>query len=90
MGSSVARGEGSKLGSTRRRRAVEKKFELTRRCLEVIAAVDEPPPTLLMTRSTLVLRDLDVLRRIKAEPRVSTIPVIVVIANNDEQRIDEP
>jgi len=32
---------------------------------------------------------LDVLRRIKAEPRVSAIPVIVVTPTDDEQRIDE-
>src|SRR5690606_4181133 len=42
--------------------AVERRFELTRRCLEVIGRAEDPPPTALMTRSTLMLRDLDVIR----------------------------
>ena len=56
--------------------AVEKKFEVTRRCLEVIRAVAEPPPTLLMTRSTLVLRDIDILRDIPHAWVGASIPTL--------------
>lgn len=44
--------------------AVERRFELTRRCIEVIAAAEDPPPTMVMTRSTLMLRDLELIRGI--------------------------
>jgi len=44
--------------------AIEARRQLTRRCLEVIAAAPTPPPTLLLTRSALVVRDLDVLARL--------------------------
>lgn len=42
--------------------AIERERGLTRRCLEVIAA--RPWPVLLLTRSTLIMRDLDVLAAI--------------------------
>lgn len=41
--------------------AVERKFQLTRRCIEVIGRAEDPPPAMVMTRSTLILRDLDVI-----------------------------
>ena len=41
--------------------AVEARLGLTRACLRAIAAVAAPPPVLLLTRSALVTRDLDVL-----------------------------
>jgi DNA repair photolyase len=56
--------------------AVEKRYQLTRGCLEVIAAADDPPPTLIMTRSTLILRDLDVLRRIPEVWVGASIPTL--------------
>ena len=56
--------------------AVEKRYEVTRRCLEVIAASDDPPPTMIMTRSTLVLRDLDVLREIPGAWVGASIPTL--------------
>jgi DNA repair photolyase len=56
--------------------AVEKRYQLTRGCLEVIAAADDPPPTLIMTRSTLILRDLDVLRRIPEAWVGASIPTL--------------
>lgn len=56
--------------------AVEKRFAVTRRCLEVIAAADDPPPTLIMTRSTLMLRDLDVLQRIPEAWVGASIPTL--------------
>lgn len=56
--------------------AVEKRYQLTRGCLEVIAAADDPPPTLIMTRSTLMLRDLDVLQRIPQAWVGASIPTL--------------
>lgn len=56
--------------------AVEKRFLLTRRCLEAIAEAPSPPPTLVMTRSTLMLRDLDVLRRIPQAWVGASIPTL--------------
>ncbi|MBK9030478.1 MAG: radical SAM protein [Myxococcales bacterium] len=41
--------------------AIEAQRGLTRACLEAIAAVAAPPPVLLLTRSALVARDVDVL-----------------------------
>ena len=41
--------------------AVEARLGLTRACLLAIAAAPAPPPVLLLTRSALVTRDLDVL-----------------------------
>jgi DNA repair photolyase len=56
--------------------AVEKRYQLTRGCLEVIANADDPPPTLIMTRSTLILRDVDVLRRIPDAWVGASIPTL--------------
>lgn len=56
--------------------AVERRFELTRRCLEVIARTDDPPPTMLMTRSTLVLRDLELIRTIPGFWVGASIPTL--------------
>lgn len=56
--------------------AVERRFELTRRCLEVIAASDDPPPTMIMTRSTLVLRDLELIRSIPHAWIGASIPTL--------------
>lgn len=44
---------------------VEKAQRVTRRCLEAVAASDRGWPALILTRSQLVLRDLDVLARIE-------------------------
>jgi DNA repair photolyase len=48
--------------------AIEAQALLTRRCLEVIAAAPAVWPTMLLTRSTLILRDLDVFKEM---PRVA-------------------
>ncbi|PRP93050.1 Radical SAM superfamily protein [Enhygromyxa salina] len=56
--------------------AVEKRFELTRGCLEVIARADDPPPTLIMTRSTMILRDLELLRSIPHAWVGASIPTL--------------
>jgi DNA repair photolyase len=41
--------------------AVDKRYELTRRCVEVIAARREPPPVMVLTRSRGIERDADLL-----------------------------
>ncbi|MCB9574415.1 MAG: hypothetical protein H6709_20225 [Kofleriaceae bacterium] len=46
--------------------AIEARLGLTRRCLEVLAAADAPPPTLILTRAVLIARDADVLARLPA------------------------
>lgn len=56
--------------------AVERRFELTRRCLEVLARADDPPPAMVMTRSTLMLRDLDVIRSVEHAWVGASIPTI--------------
>jgi len=42
--------------------AVEAKYRVVRACLEVLAAARPSPPVLVLTRSSLILRDLDVLQ----------------------------
>nr|WP_255216569.1 radical SAM protein [Pseudenhygromyxa sp. WMMC2535] len=56
--------------------AVEKRFEVTRRCLEVIRDAPEPPPALVMTRSTLMLRDLELIRESPSVWVGASIPTI--------------
>lgn len=56
--------------------AVEKRYRVTRRCLEVIAEADDPPPTLVMTRSMLILRDVDVLQQIPRAMIGASIPTL--------------
>ncbi len=46
--------------------AIENVERLTRRCLEVVAAAKTPWPVLLLTRSALVTRDIDVLASLPA------------------------
>lgn len=56
--------------------AVERRFELTRRCLEAISRAPDPPPAMLMTRSTLVLRDLELIRSIPHALVGASIPTL--------------
>jgi DNA repair photolyase len=56
--------------------AVERRFELTRRCLQVIGRADDSPPTMVMTRSTLMLRDLDVIREVEHAWVGASIPTL--------------
>lgn len=56
--------------------AVERRFELTRRCIEVIGRADDPPPTMIMTRSTLMLRDLDVIQAARSVWVAASIPTV--------------
>lgn len=45
--------------------AVEQRLQITRRCLEVIAAASDPPPTLVLTRMSGVRDDLERLAAIE-------------------------
>lgn len=63
---------------------IEKKYKLTRRCLEILAGAQFPVS--LQTKSALVLRDLDILTRFKE------IEVGMTITTSDERiaRMFEP
>ncbi len=54
----------------------EKRYELTRRCLEVIAEATEPWPTLVLTRTALMARDIDVLARIPSAWAGVSLPTV--------------
>jgi len=56
--------------------AVERRFELTRRCLEAIGQADDPPPAMVMTRSTLVLRDLELIQTLPKAWIGASIPTL--------------
>lgn len=56
--------------------AIERRVGLTRRCLEVLAAVPDPPPVMIMTRSDLILRDLDLLRALPEAWAGASIPTL--------------
>ena len=56
--------------------AVESRFAITRACLEVLARAGAAWPTLLLTRSTLVLRDLELLATLPGAWVGASIPTI--------------
>ena len=56
--------------------AVERRYRLTRRCLEVLAAAPTPPPVLVLTRSDLILRDLPVLAALPRAFVGASIPTL--------------
>jgi DNA repair photolyase len=56
--------------------AIEKRYRVTRGCLEAIRDADDPPPAMVLTRSKLVLRDLDVLTAIPKMSVGVSIPTI--------------
>jgi DNA repair photolyase len=56
--------------------AVERRYGITRRCLEVIRDAPSPPPTLVLTRSTLLERDLDVLAAIPGARAGVSLPTV--------------
>ncbi len=56
--------------------AVEQRAQVTRRCIEVLRDAEDPPPSMVMTRSSLILRDFDL---ITETPRIwvgASIPTI--------------
>lgn len=66
--------------------AVEARHRITRRCLETIAAADDPPPTLVLTRSAAILEDLD---RLAALPR-AWVGVSIPTIDDDVRAHFEP
>ena len=66
---------------------VERKLELTRRCLEVF--LDFRNPVTLVTKSHLVTRDLDLLRELSAFQAVS-VAVSLTTLEDDLARVMEP
>ncbi|MEZ4430476.1 MAG: radical SAM protein [Nannocystaceae bacterium] len=56
--------------------AVERRMQITRRCLEVLAAADEPPPVMVMTRSELILRDLELIASLPYAWVGASIPTV--------------
>jgi DNA repair photolyase len=56
--------------------AIDVRYGLTRRCLEVIRDADAPPPTMILSRSTLIRRDADVLAAIPQAWAAMSIPTI--------------
>ncbi len=63
---------------------LEAEYELTRRCLEIL--VQDNWPVVVQTRSPLVLRDLDILKRGKAV----AVGLSITSANEEVRRIFEP
>jgi DNA repair photolyase len=63
---------------------LEERYEITRACLEVLTAYDSPVS--ILTKSDLVLRDLDLLRRLKDVEVGFTITAL----DDEVQRVFEP
>lgn len=63
---------------------LEKKYELTRRCLEILRR--HSWPAIIQTRSPLVLRDMDIIREAKA----FEVGFTVTTADDGVRRIFEP
>jgi DNA repair photolyase len=63
---------------------LEKEFRLTRQCLEVLAGTDFP--VFIQTKSDLILRDIDVLKRIKEKE----IGLTITSPDSKAERIFEP
>ncbi len=67
--------------------AIERKYELTRRTLQVIA--EHRLPVHMLTKSTLIERDIDILKKINEETR-AIVSFSFSSANDDISRIVEP
>ncbi|WP_179344716.1 PA0069 family radical SAM protein [Winogradskyella ursingii] len=65
----------------------EKKFELTRQCLEVFLKYKHP--TAIITKNALILRDLDILKQL-AEDDLIAVNVSITSLSEDTRRILEP
>ncbi len=65
----------------------EKKFEITRRCLEVLA--EARCPVGIITKNTLVLRDIDLLQRL-AEHRAVSVAISITTLDPELARKLEP
>ena len=63
---------------------LEKKYELTKKCLEVL--LEHSWPVTVQTKSSLVIRDVDLLRKI----RDVEVGVTVTTADDDVRKVFEP
>lgn len=63
---------------------LEKKYQLTRKCLEILAQHDWP--VAIQTRSPLVVRDMDIFRKMKN----IEVGLSITTANDDIRKIFEP
>ncbi len=63
---------------------LETKYELTRKCLEIL--VDNDWPVVIQTRSSLVLRDLDILKRAKN----MEVGLSITTADDEIRKLFEP
>src|SRR5437870_11681550 len=66
---------------------IEGKYKLTRRCLE--ALVDQPMPTSIVTKGPLVVRDIDVLRKLDEKTEL-TVYFSVPCVDEDIVRKTDP
>jgi DNA repair photolyase len=73
-------------GNTDCYQPIERSYELTRRCLEVCA--DFRNPVGIITKSTLVLRDLALLQRLRSEASVSVWVSIAFDSDEDGLALD--
>lgn len=74
-------------GNTDCYQPAEKKFEITRKCLEVFLKYRHPVG--IITKNALVLRDLDVLKEL-AKERLIGVNVSITSLSEDTRRILEP
>ncbi|MEZ4792246.1 MAG: PA0069 family radical SAM protein [Gelidibacter sp.] len=74
-------------GNTDCYQPAEKKFEITRKCLEVFLKYKHP--VAIITKNTLVLRDLDLLKELNKDNLVA-INVSITSLSEDTRRILEP
>jgi len=63
---------------------LERKYELTRKCLEILAQNDWP--VVIQTRSSLVLRDMDILK----EARNFEVGLTITTADDEIRKLFEP
>ncbi|MEO1934092.1 MAG: PA0069 family radical SAM protein [Myxococcales bacterium] len=66
---------------------IERRLEITRRCLEVFAEFRNP--ITIITKSALVTRDIDLLQRLAADQAVS-VALSITTLNPELQRVLEP
>ncbi|WP_296383607.1 PA0069 family radical SAM protein [Winogradskyella sp.] len=74
-------------GNTDCYQPAEKKFELTRQCLEMFLKYKHP--TAIITKNVLILRDIDILKQL-AENNLISVNVSITSLSEDTRRILEP
>lgn len=74
-------------GNTDAYQPAERKFGITRECLEVLSALDHPVG--LITKNSLIVRDLDLLRPMAAKGLVR-VSISITTLDEDVRRVMEP